>query len=334
MRSLTDIHGTGLWFMIHAILLILLAGQLLAFLQLLVMKRERGKTGAAALHLLTGSFIYTILMDANQPARYGEYPLCSCSFERWFFTVPWISYAVFEVLSLLILIQHFTAEQRYRQFHLEPDAIYEAVDLLPAGLCVSAGDGTVLLTNLKMNDLCRTLTGGYLFNALTFWEKIKDLGQERGGQYLVSTSSGQVWLFTRNSIEEDGQVYEEMLAADMTAQHRINRELSAMNDQLGRVQIRMKEVSERERSLVRSREIMTARRTVHDQMGNVLLIGKYYLDNPSSIKEEELLHLLKVNSQFLIGEAEEPDDMADPWEEALFMAKRIGVDVKVFGVGP
>ena len=71
--------------------------------------------------------------------------------------------------------------------------------------------------------------------------------------------------------------------------------------------------------------------TVHDRMGAVLLSGKYYLDHPEEVREEELLHLLEYSNTFLLGEVEWPEREGDPLEEALWTARRIGVSVAITG---
>ena len=79
---------------------------------------------------------------------------------------------------------------------------------------------------------------------------------------------------------------------------------------------------------------MNARMTVHDRMGGVLLSGKYFMDHPEDMKEEELLRLLEYNNYFLLGEAEQPGKKEDLLEEALRTAKRIGVTVDLRGSIP
>ncbi len=124
------------------------------------------------------------------------------------------------------------------------------------------------------------------------------------------------------------------LAANMTAQYSVTEELARKNRHLKSVLNRMKAVAAKERSLAAAREAMNARITVHNRMGGVLLSGKYYLDHPENMKEEELLRMLEFNSYFLLGEAEQPERTADPIQEAIRTAQRIGVRVEISGELP
>ena len=125
-----------------------------------------------------------------------------------------------------------------------------------------------------------------------------------------------------------------MTAADMTKQYRVTEALSEKNRHLKEVHARMRSVAEKERSLAATREVMTARMIVHNRMGAVLLSGKYYLDHPENVKEEELLHLLEYSSRFLLEEAEQPDKKKDILQESVETAGRIGVTVEITGKFP
>ena len=120
----------------------------------------------------------------------------------------------------------------------------------------------------------------------------------------------------------------------MTEQYHVTEQLSQKNRHLKEVQDKMKAVAAKERSLVAEREIMNARMTVHNRMGAVLLSGKYYLDHPENIKEEELLRLLEFNNHFLLGEAEQHESEENTLQEAVQAAGRIGVNVEIDGELP
>ena len=117
----------------------------------------------------------------------------------------------------------------------------------------------------------------------------------------------------------------------MTEKYRVTKELRNKNERLREVQFRMRSVAAKERSLVAAREVMNARMTVHDRMGAVLLSGKYYLDHPEEVREEELLRLLEYSNTFLLGEVERPEREGAPLEEALQTARRIGVSAAITG---
>ena len=111
-------------------------------------------------------------------------------------------------------------------------------------------------------------------------------------------------------------------------------DLAAKNKRLRDVAVRMNAFRFRETDMFISREIMTARAIVHNHMGNILLLGKYYLDHPESTDESELLNTMRAANRFLVGEVETPDDITDPYDYAMKMAKSIGVTVNLQGTVP
>jgi hypothetical protein len=96
----------------------------------------------------------------------------------------------------------------------------------------------------------------------------------------------------------------------------------------------MKAVAAYEKSLISAREVIKARTAVHNQMGSVLLSGKYYLDHPNGMNEAELIRLLEYNNFFLLREAENQEKEADALDKALKTAQRIRVTVEIEGKLP
>lgn len=338
MNSIQSAAGSFPWYLVCLISLTLMIGQIAVLVIMLHQGRGKSVLIPAFVQFLAGFFVYTALMDCAVLFLSTPKPYPLTAFEQWLFALPWGVYLGAEILLTAALAFGIAGVLRYRRSHLTPDVIRETVNYLPAAICVCEPDGTVLLANLKMDGLCRTLTKEPLNNALKLWEKLEQLrerGSEEGkDQLMVRTPKGETWLFFRDSFTADGKEYEQIIAEDMTEQHRITEELASENHRLREVQARMREAAVRERSLVAAREITNARMTVHNQMGNVLLVGKYYMDHPENIDEAELLRLLEYNNYFLLGEVEQPDPVADPFEEALRTAAKIGVTVEVTGAVP
>ena len=330
MRTFEAISGGPIG---HAILvaeLLLALGQLALLLRACRQRRAPARVAVSALHFLAGFALLALMSHAED-----VYPLrVTYAYEAKLRGLPWAAFAAAALVSALLLLLDLRDSLRYRRAHLSVDAIRETVDLLPAAICVSETEGVVLLVNVKMTALCRALTGEQLTDAARFWQQVAALGEAQGEQVLVRTPQGEVWMFSRDRLEADGRAYAQIVASEMTAQYRVTEELTAKNRQLRDVQARMKSVAARERSLVAAREVMRARTTVHNQMGNVLLTGKYYLEHPDGVREAELLRLLEYNNYFLLGEAEPPEAEPDALQSALLAARRIGVAVALTGPTP
>ena len=233
----------------------------------------------------------------------------------------------------------------------------EALDLLPAGVMICDEQGKRLFSNLRMNFLRKAIAGSAAASGDELWDAVVMQGKAQEESRLVLLPGGS-WLFSRRSFsmgpEEvptaeitgdpagsragadrmSRRMYSLITAFDVTGRSLVAKKLEGMNRHLREVQYRMKSVAARERELVSAREIMNARMTVHNQMGSVLLAGKYYLDHPEGMREAELVRLLEYNNHFLLGEAEEPVRETDPIREAVRTAGRIGVKVKLEGTVP
>lgn len=330
MNSLQSTVGMPLGYVLYFAALLLTAAQLAILLQLMQKKLGMARILAALLHFLLCFFLLAFLLDYSYNAVVFATPEVLQVFELRFLALPWLLYAGLEMASAGVVFLQVRVLRRYRETRLTPDTIRQTVDLLPTGLVVSEPDGTVLLANLSMTELCRKLTGELLSDAGRFWQYVESKS-ENG---LIRTADGETSQFQKSLFTLDGKDYDQITAADMTEQYRVTEELSQKNLHLKEVQDRMKTVAAKERSLVADREIMQARMTVHDRMGAVLLSGKYYLDHPENVKEDELLRLLEFSNHFLLGEVEQPENKSDPMQEAILTAKRIGVAVEIFGEFP
>ncbi|MBQ8080884.1 MAG: hypothetical protein IJ240_03190 [Clostridia bacterium] len=191
------------------------------------------------------------------------------------------------------------------------------------------------LTNLKMDQLCREITGGRLTDTDVFWRELCERGIDQNGSKLVKMASGEVQLFAKNNITVDGKAYTQIVSSDMTEQHRITEELSEKNARLRDIQIRMKAYQAQASDVVISQEILAARQLVHDEVGHALLAARYYLEHPENVSEPDLLAMMRQTNAMLLREVEQPDDMEhDRYLDALKMAEAIGVSVEQSGETP
>ena len=329
MTSLQSAVGTLPGYIVYFGAFLLTAAQLTVLLAFF--RRKQPAFWIALPHFLIGLFFLSVLLDYSYNAYIEKWTDFLYGFEERLLSVPWLLYIGAELVSAAVICFHVRSIRRYRNTHLDADAIRQALDLLPTALMVSDSDGTVLLANLKMTELCRALTGELLSDAKRFWRFIERNGD---GDRLVHTQGGETWQFVKSIITLDGRQYDQVTAANMTAQYSVTEELARKNRHLKSVLNRMKAVAAKECSLAAAREAMNARITVHNRMGGVLLSGKYYLDHPENMNEEELLRMLEFNSYFLLGEAEQPERTADPIQEAIRKAKKIGVCVEISGEIP
>ena len=314
--------------------LILLMGQTLVLMLFLPEKQNWRHTAAAGLHLLIGFLVFVNMLDSYGIVNDDSIPRRSIIYPFLFF-LPWLFYVMAEVLSAGILTFQLLAYTRYRKNTVTSGAIRQTVDLLPEGICISAPDGTARLSNLTMDALCRELTGERLADVRRFWDSLKTNGEDQSGKRLIRTSRGEVWLFSRGAITVDGKDYDRTSAVNVTERYHITEELREKNAQLQDIQHRMKEASALSSEMFVKQEEAAARTALHNELGQVLLMGRHYLEHSDSTNAALVALITKQMNRFLLGEGDAPDPNAeDELQQAVHMADSIGVTVEMTGEAP
>ena len=333
MTGLITLHGSGLWYFLCVAAFVLLIGCLATLIRT---QRERRGKGLIVLTLagaLLSFALFMILMDCGHSIgnKQGYY----APFQRALFGAPWPLYFGVELLLGALLVYTEAESARYKKTRLTPDAIRQTVNLLPEGIAVSDEGGTVRLANLKMEGLCRELIGEALSDAGRFLEKLSEKSIASNGQLLVKTGAGEVWLFEDEAIQVNGKAYLQIIARDVTERYGIIEELKEKNERLQDIQRRMRAVSDLSGDMFVAEEQAKARVALHNQLGQVLLMGQHYINHPESTDPKLVYTLTRQMNRFLLGEAEEPHaEGQDALSEAAAMAKSIGVAVHLKGEAP
>ena len=315
--------------------LLLAIGQTAAFLLSLQEKGHRKQTLAAALHLLAGFLVFVILLDGYDEVRFVTIPRDAVQTGWAVFSLPWLVYAAYAVLSALVLLLHFREYRRYKTGTVTPDAIRKALDLLPEGICISTADGTVRLSNLKMDALSRTLTGERLSDARKLLTSLEQSGDDQGGKRLVRSPQGEVWLFARDTLSVDGRDCERTNAVNVTERYRITEELREKNAHLQQIQRRMKEASELSAEMFVKQEEAKARSALHNELGQVLLMGRHCIEHPDTTDAAMVALMTRQMNRFLLGEKKEPQaEKEEELQQAVRLASSIGVSVRLRGAPP
>jgi signal transduction histidine kinase len=169
-----------------------------------------------------------------------------------------------------------------------PQAIREAVDFCPGGLCFSMPDGRPILVNRQMNTLSAALTGHTVLDAEAFWAelgrthsaggcvRLKAPWDEDGGESRLGFAfpDGRVWLFRRSALTDGRRTYIQTEAEDIT-------ELYGMSEELYRNNLRLRDLRERQKNLLanivqinREKELLAVKMRVHDELGQCLVATK------------------------------------------------------------
>jgi len=336
MTALHEIGARGLWYLFCLIALALVLSALLCLLQTVHCGRQRGRIVLAAGTLLLSFGVFAVLLDCAflpvlSPADFARVR----PFQWRLFALPWLCYAIAEALVGVLLLRQLQSNADYRRTHLAPDAIQETLDLLPEGVAVSRQDGAVLLCNLKMNELARTLTGAGLSDAEPFRAHVRKAARQRNGQHWVRLPSGSVWQFEKGCLRTEDGEFVCLRATEVTERYCIVKDLKTKHAHLQDVRRRMQAVSDLSGDMFVAQEEANARVALHNQLGQVLLMGKHLIEHPESTDAEIVRLTTKQMNDFLLGEAEAPAQEKDATlQDAVSAANSIGVTVELRGTPP
>ena len=241
----------------------------------------------------------------------------------------------YEIVTALVIAAAFWSQSRYHRSHLTSWSIKETMDLLPAGIAFGKPDGTVVLSNLTMNDLARSVTGKGLTDLAVFHgTKEAEPGRDCGTELQLTLPGGATWLYTEDEMVVSGEKLIRAAAADITKQAKYTKELEEKNSKLRELHMRLSIYNKQAGRIIMSQELLTARMAVHNEVGNVLLETRHYLQDPASFEEEKLLQALRNTNTYLLREYEEDDTARDPLADSLELTEAIGVDAELTGMIP
>ena len=345
MKAVWQLKNSFLWYAVTLTALALVIGGLAALISCIRVRRRKLIVLFAGLNAFADFMLFLILMDCARYAYLSEPDPRYQPFQLTMINLPWGLYAGVEIILAILLVLILRDHFLYCRSHLTPDAIRETVNLLPEGLCISAPDGTVMLSNLQMDRLCRMLTGSILSDGIRFRQRIETAGEKQNDDCddcLLRTPDEKTSRFSRERLTESEKPYDLLIAEDMTEQCRIRETLKEKNEQLQDIQQRMKAVSHLSGEMFVAREKANARAALHNQLGQVLLMGSHYLEHPDSIDAELVCMTTREMNRFLLREAEdlseEETEAVDPegdlLQQILVMTKNIGVQTELYGELP
>lgn len=243
--------------------------------------------------------------------------------------IPVSVFVLYALFMIVVLCIAYASVFSWRKRHPGARSIKETMDELPVGIAYGKTDGTVVFSNLMMNQLSRSLTGKGITDLHAFRNSVC-----RDGAEQISMPDGSVWQFSFKEMEVEDEPYIQLTAMDVTKQAMIVKELEEKNKKLREMHMRLDIYNKQADRIIIAQELLNTRMTVHNEVGNVLLESRHYLKDPSSIDEEKLLHALKNTNTYLLKEYEEDDSEDDELRDALDMAEAIGVDVIITGMIP
>ena len=306
------------------LLFLLLAAQMTILIAAFRDGRSRRFTLAVLSSFLTGTVLFLLCLSIiswqnNYPGWTREPPAWLQAFCDGPVRAVWAFEAIFA--AALLLAARNTI--RYRRRHVTPDSIKQAMDLLPVGVAFGSPDGTVVFRNLVMDRISAALTG----KQLTDWKAFQ---ASAGGDR--ASAEGRVWQL--RSLQTQGSSLTQLTAEDITEQAGILSELQEKNRKLKDIRLRLEIYNRQAERIIIAQELLTARMTVHDELGHILLESRHYMSDPGAFDEAMLLQALRNTNTYLLREYEQDDTARDALADAIDMAETIGVEVTISGPIP
>ena len=301
---------------------------LTGWMALVVAALRDGRSRRAKLALLTPFLLSAVLLylcmafiswENNTHAGFAGLP----GWLRAFGALPAWALALAEGLLAVPLVYAARETRRYRDSHLTPDSLKETMDLLPVGVAFAEADGTVVFRNLVMDQLSLSLTGALLTDLPRF--------RAAAGEEPLALN-GRVWQLDFHDFKV--KPLTQLTATDITEQARILAGLEANNKKLKDIRLRLEIYNRQAERIIIAQELLTARMTVHDELGHILLESRHYLNDSAALNPSLLLQSLKNTNTYLLREYEQDDTARDALADAVDMAEAIGVEVTITGRAP
>ncbi len=219
--------------------------------------------------------------------------------------IPYMILFFVTIMSLIFTIWAVLSETKNRKT-INNTSIKEAFDNLPTGVCFFNEVGMPVLCNLAMYRFSFAVCGKDV-QFITdlegcFDDDFTPLPEVKKDGNMFVLKNGSVWHLEKRSFTyENGNLYTQYIATDVTDIYKTRTEIQQENEQLRNVRCELQRLSANVVTATREEEILNAKMRVHDEMGRCLVVAQKYLkeDNNQSI----------------------PNNIVESWQRAVSMLK-------------
>lgn len=238
------------------------------------------------------------------------------------FDFPVIALVMILVLLFVYSIYTFVYISGWKQKNLSRLSVSEAFDRIPTGLCYYMADGTPIMVNEAMQEISRRLTGRSIVDATDFADKAPELVH----------NEEKVYSIRQNTLDIDGHEVYELTAADISREYELSRRLELQCSRARVINNRLKALMGTIEYVTMNRELFQLKRSLHDNIGQSILIAKRYLTVPDSVDKKEMIDFWRGNINHLIND--QPEEWELPYYVISKEADRLGIRLDIRGVLP
>lgn len=245
--------------------------------------------------------------------------------------------SAFTTIVFLLIIDNY----KWYTTHVSRITIKDGFDNLPTGICVYNKDGLTSLINKKMDLICQEIVGKPLQSGLIFWDKISK-GKvkpsckmlQHGDSPIIQLPNGEIYMFTKKVINSNSIAYYEINCTDITEEYSKTIQLSENNQELQKINERLREYGEYVTEATREQEILTAKMRIHDTFNILLLYTKHCIENDITPEEKTKLIKLWQGNILMLCKNENFADSRSPLKELTDAAESIGIQLNIKGDVP
>lgn len=248
-----------------------------------------------------------------------------------FAVTVWMILAVV-VFSGLHLAMGFPREYRRAASDLTTDAIREATDNLPMGMCYEDPSGRIVLCNDTMHRIGFALTGKNLQTGKELLEGLKNPPApcKKLSEGYIKLPEGEIYEFNTANIAPGGTAgWRQFTAQNVTMRYAVNEQLQEESENLRKVNRKLRKLYAEMTETIIERETLEMKIYIHDTMGRSLITIKDILERDG--QTEKKLETLQEISTMLSARH---TALADTMEEVECLAGKMGVAIEIYGYMP
>ena len=259
---------------------------------------------------------------------------------RWMQALPpWIIVGTL-MLTMAGVALMLQSAYRFEKTRITSASVKEAVDSLPAGLCVYLPGGRVVMVNRAIEQFCLRTCGGLLVNGEAFRDQLLEGELLPGcsrtaaeGMVLIVLKDGSAWTVQEKELPYAGFSARRLLVSEVTEAYRKTLSLQKMQSELKALNERLTDYNQAIVELTAEKELLNARVRLHDQMGEDLLtMRQYLLQGGTAQQRKEIESMLRRNVTFL--KTGQSAQRRDEYALMLETAEKLGVRVSIIGALP
>lgn len=212
-------------------------------------------------------------------------------------------------------------------------SVKDAIAVLSCGLCFYDETGRMLLLNEQIDGECEEITGESLYDGIAFWDKICSGKVSEGvtvtsseGSVIVERTEGKATCYKRILHDFGGKTVYEISGTDVSRELSLKKELESKNENLNKMNIRLRKYGEIVAEVTKERETLAARVKVHGNLGSLILRTKKSLTQGDYDRKTLISEWADIMSIIFASDGED-----DKFAEADKTAASVGV--RVFYVG-